>query len=341
MMYFKYVGKIDSQTSLEIFQKVRQYEPLAKKVYGGNSANWESALDDAYFHILNHYDASKGPLEGYITKIVKTIHLNKYSRETNKEVESDVLLDISSDKYAMSQDNYTNPCDLIVDKEEDITRDSDVMNCVKYLLPYFLKDYEVFYSKGEVHRKFSYKGIFEKFSVNVLYKSVTELLKYYEEAKRISTLAKSCHVRNFAPDRYKSSVDKTIIFICKIGDIVKCKMAGVKRKKYVYSLNLNDLLDKLIDMFYVDDGIAKVIICGIDVFCSLSGQFYYSIDELKNSLETEIIGTILALRTNLKVIDYKKNDEILFSSTNEDEARIILSLFNTGVYMPLVKLTVS
>jgi len=137
MMYFKYVGKIDPQMSLEIFDRVMKYEPLARKTYGNNSYNWETALDDTYFHVLRHYDSSKGPLEGYIVKIVKTIGLSNFTKDGNKEVESDVLLDICSDRESIVQDESTNPCNLFIENEEDINRDSEVEDCVKYLLPYF------------------------------------------------------------------------------------------------------------------------------------------------------------------------------------------------------------
>lgn len=336
MDYFKYVSNKSTVDSLEIYQMVLKYENLAKKKFKGH---YEDALDDAYFHILDHYDSSKGSLESYVHRIVGTIYMNKFSREKNREVNSDDLfLDFEAYKQSSELDDTTNP--IVIVEENDIEYSEVLDSCVRYLLPYFIKDYELFKSRDGSLRKVSYKGLFDKYSASVINDAVTLLSdKYYEDAKYISTLSKSCHVRNFTSDRYKSSIDKTISYICRIGDIVKCKSLGVKRKKYAYLLDVDDLLRKVFMMFYSSEGVGIRIIYGENVYCSLSGQIFFNKKELLEALERELVGSILSRKTNLKVLKYDRGNDIIFSSTNENEPRVILNMFNTGVYVPLSKLT--
>lgn len=332
MQYYKYVRKSDSVLIFKIHQAVQNCKPLAMAKY---KSNWEDALDDAYFHILEHFDESQGSLEHYAMSVVSTIYLNKYSRE----IGSEIVFDIESDKTAVKKDEVANPYNNMSFEEEDIEYDKELKNCIQYLLPYFIKDYELFYSKDSSTRKLNYNGLFELFPIKVLVDAVEILSKgYYEEAKYLNILSKECHMRNFDADRYKNSLDKTLAYDGRIGDIVKCKAIGVKRKKYVYSLNIESLIDRIYKMFYDIQGIASKVICDNTVYCTLSGKLICGKDTLYEALEREIIGSVLAMRTNLKVLNYEKGVEIILTSTREDEPSIILTMFKTGVHIPLTRL---
>ena len=332
MKYYKYIRKSDKVLIFKVHQAVRNCKNLAISKYG---SNWEDALDDAYFHILDHYDETQGSLQHYATSIVGKIYLNKFA----KEVGSDIVYDIESDKQAQDNDKQYNEYESIEFDIDSLEYSEELNSCIQYLIPFFIKDYELFRSKDSSTRKLDYSGLFEKFSFNAICETVKILAdKYYDNAKYIRTLSKGCHVRNFKADRYKSSLDKTLSYLGRIGDIVKCKLIGTKRKKFLYTIDLNDLLDKIFIMFYSKEGLASIEIEGNPVYCSLSGNIVFSKEDLYDYLEREIIGSVLALRSNLKVLHYTEGKEIILTSTKEDEQRVILSMFNTGVYIPLKRL---
>ena len=334
MKYYKYIRTSDVDLTYRIHKAVQDCKPLALAKY---RSNWEDALDDAYFHILEHYDESQGSLEHYAMRIVNTIYMNKYSRE----VGSETVYDIESTKYAMEKDEETNPFNNIALEEEDIEYSTELKRCIRYLLPYFIKDYELFYSKDGSTRKMNYKGLLDMFPAKMILEAMDVLVQgYYEEAKYLANLSKNCHVRNFDADRYKNSMDKTLSYVGKIGDIIKCKSISKRRKKYAYVLDIEDFLEKLYEMFFSDEGIASRVIYEDIVYCSFSGQLVCDKRELLGLLEKELIGSLLSLRTNFKVLNYVRGKELILSSTSGDEPVVILSLFKTGIYVPLTRMII-
>ena len=334
MKYFRYVKNSEMDLPLRVHVAIQNCKPIAMSKY---KTRWEDALDDAYFHVLEHYDESQGSLEHYAMRIVNTIYMNKYS----KEVGSDVVYNLESDKYAIKEISESDPYSCF--EEEDIEYSDELANCIQYLLPFFIKDYELFRSKDGSNRKLNYSGLFDLFSPKVIMDAVNILGEdYYEHAKHINTVAKNCHVRNFDKDRYKQSIDKTIIYINTIGNIVKCRATGKRIKKYAYMLDIQDTIDKLYTMFYSSEGngIAQRTIYGKEVYCTLSGKIVYSKEDLYEALEREIVGTILSIRSNLRVLDYKRGFSIILSSTRCDEPSIILQLFKTGIYLPIKRMVI-
>ena len=332
MRYFDYAVKSDAVLTYKIYQAVANCKQLAMAKY---KANWEDALDTAYFHILENYDTSRGDLEHYAMSIVSTIYLNRFS----KEVTSDVFLEMELGKCASKADKISNPYNSILFEEEDIEHNNDLRSCIQYLLPYFIKDYELFYSRDGSTRKLKYTGLFEKFSSKIILEAVDTLSKrYYDEAKYLNTLSKSCHARDFDTDRYKSSLEKTLSYVGRIGDIVKCKYIANKRRKCIYRLDIDDLLGRVYTMFYDSDGVARRVIYEEVVYCSLSGKLLCSKEELFEVLEREIIGKVLSRRTNLKVLHYQKGVELLLTSSQDNEPSVILNMFKAGIYIPLKRL---
>lgn len=336
MKYYKYVRMQDQVFVFRVHQAVQACKALAISKY---KSRWEDALDDAYFHIIKNFDDSKGSLEHYAMSIVSTIYLNKYS----KEVGSETVLEIESERKAMESVRVSNPYEELLDviEEEGTDYDEEIHLCIKYLLPFFIKDYEMFRSKDSSDRKMSYKGLFDMFPFKVINSAVKTLTdKYYEDAKYLSNLSKSCHIKNFKADRYKNSLDRTLSYISRVGDIVRCSAIGVKRKKYAYLIDINDILNKIYTMFYDSNGVARRVIDGTILYCSLSGQIVLTKEDLYDALEREIIGTLLALRTNLKVLNYEKGKELVVTSTRVYEPEVIIQMFQAGVYIPMKKLMI-
>ena len=338
MKYYAYVESIDTKVFDMVFTTVSKYKPLAISKYG---SNWKDALDATLFHVLSHYDLAKGSLESYVCSIVSTIHLNRFSKEFNMGIDPDseeTLFDVKADEYAIQKSEETNPLSELLAKEEDEEYAQNLSSCVHYLLPYFLKDYELFKTRDASNRKLNYSGLFTKYSAQVIADAVDVLASDYEAAKYLKVVSKGCHARNFGTDRYKKSIDKSLEYITRIGDIVKCKAHGVVRQKYIYLLDIQDILNSLSIMFYSEEGIAVRKIYDTDVYCSVSGQLILDKKELYKTLEREIIGSLLASRTNLKVLHYDVGKELLLTSTNFEEAPIVLQLFQTGIYIPMVRL---
>lgn len=335
MKYFKYAKGIDSILMYKIHIALQGCKNLAISKY---KSNWEDALDDAYFHILEHYDESKGSLMNYAISVVSTIQKNKYI----KEIGSDKVFDIESDKYALEDNKLNNQYDNIVFKEEDIEYNNKVRSCIQYLLPFFIKDCELFYNKDSSLRKMNYSELFKKYDIKVINSAINELSPYYDDAKHLNNLSKSCHIRSFDSNRYKNSLDKTLKYVTKINNVVKCKSIGVNRKKYAYNLDIESLLENIYDMFYNIDymSVACRMIDNIPVYCTLSGKFCFSKDDLFKIVESEIIGSVLALRNNLKVIYYSSGNNIIFTSTKEDESLIYLNMFNKSFNIPLSRLVI-
>lgn len=332
MKYYNYIQQSDTTFAYRVYLAIAKCKKLAIAKY---KSNWEDALDTAYFHVLDNFDDSKGDLDNYAMSIVSTIYLNKFS----KEVTSDLVISIESDKSALEDSKTTNPYDYLFLEEEDIEYSTELENCIQYLLPYFIKDYELFYSKDASTRKLKYKGLFERFTPKVIMEAVNKLTEgYYDEVKYLNTLSKSCHARDYDTNRYKNSLDKTVSYVGRIGDIVKCKYVSKKRRKCIYLLDIEDILSRVYTMFYDEDGIARRVIYEEVVYCTLSGKLVCSKQELYEVLEREIIGKLLALRTNLKVLHYVRGAELLVTSTQDSEPSIILNMFKAGIYLPFKRL---
>ena len=339
MNYYKYANSLNL-TIHEIYTTVYNYRHLAMARYG---VNWEDAIDDTFHHILEHYDKSKGELGPYVHRIINTIHLNKYAHETNRGIGDgeETELDVESDKRAVELDSETNPYNLVmITQEDNIEYQESLKACVDYLLPYFLVDYEFFKTKDTSlrNRSVKYTDLFKKFSYKEISEAMDILNSYYKQAKYIKTLSDSCHIKGFGDDRYQKSLDKTLSYEARIGDIIRCKAVGAVRRKYPYLLDIKDVLGRIFIMFYDEDGVASTKIGDTTVYCSLSGKLLLSKEELFHRIENEIIGSILARNTNLKVLHYEKGKEMILLSTKEEVPSIVISMFKAGIYIPLTRL---
>lgn len=336
MRYFKYALHSDPVLLMQIHEIVYRYKPLAAKMY---KSNWEDALNDAYFHVVENYNPSSGELEPYICSIIKTIYLNKFS-SNSKEVYSDTVLDLGSAKRSIEMDYETNPYSSVESWEENTECGDSLENCIQDFLPYFVKDFEFFVSRDTSKRKLRYTDLdlFNRYSTSVIFQAMDTLSEYYDDVKYLKDLAKSCHIRNFDSDRYKASKDKTLEYITRIGDIVRCRVVRSNRLKCPYLLDISDVIKKLFNMFYSEKGIASRVIHNRVVYCTLSGQIVFSKEDLYDHLERELIGSILAMRNNFKVLNYEKGSEIIFTSSGEVVPTVVLSIFRVGIYIPLTRL---
>lgn len=327
MKYFRYSKTETPVLVYKIFLAVQSCKGLAIDRYKNR---WQDALDEAFFHILEHYDENKGELQNYTARIVNTIFISKNSREVNSDLVGEI-----QDKVSLLEENSFS--DEYFVKDFKTEEDKEVKTCIKVLLPHFLEDYEFFKSGSrpkEVDSSYSELSIFP---VNVVRRAIGVLNSYYDNIKSLVDIAKGCRMWTFSKDRYKKSLESGMIFAGQIGDIVKVKISGSLRKKFLYCLDIEDFLNKLYTMFY-DDGTASTLVCGEVVYCTPIGSLVSSKERLYSVLEESIVGSILAMRHNLRVLHYDKGVKIIFTSLSNDETDIFLKFFNTGIRVPFKKL---
>lgn len=326
MEYFRYADSLDSAMLMNIYTTVRGLENYAKSIYKGL---WEDALDEAFFHIIRHYNSDFGAdLEHYATKVIRTIKLNKYS----KEIEHDTALTTALDKKSI-EDSNGSPLEILLEKEEEILKSEK--DCREYLTPYFIHDYKFFKSRKSEDRKLSYKDLFKKFTAETISNTMFYLVNTYQEGmERMLQLCRSCHFRKFPADRYLKSMDTVVEYLGELNGIVMYHQMATKQFKYFYYLNIEELINNLVDVFYCDSS-HSLVVEGLEVYCDLSGTLVIGIEELKDCLESELVGAILARVSRLKVVKYEKGKSILLTSPKKDDRDIIFEIFQRNVTIHL------
>lgn len=340
MKYFGYNlgGRNNSQYQLaRIFNAVQKMENLAKARYGGR---FQDALDAALFHIIDNYDDSLDDsdenLEHYTASIVNTIYRNSGRRE----VLSETVLDIESSNQAIKDIEALDPYENIgINTEAEFER--EVSECIDVLLPNFLKDYEVFKTRKSTDRKMNYRSVYNRFSDAVVNEAVKRMSTDYEGAKYLSDLCKSCKLRTFSSDRYKASMDEAIRFSGMINGIAVCTFATSRVRRNVYMVHINDFIDEAIDRFYSEKNpVGYRKICGHDIYCTLSGKEVDGLQKLRESIENDIVGSLLAKVVNLRVVDYKAGSYLLVSSSKAEEYGLLFHVFGADVVLQMTRLTV-
>ena len=159
MKFFKYAenGTSDLSTMYDIFCSIRSLENYAKKIYKNR---WEDALDDALFHMLRNYDPSKGPIDNYAIKLVKTIKKNEFGYEKPSEY----ITELGDE----SQEDVPDTVERVEEIKKEIAKSVELQNCIKDMAKHFVRDFRFFCSMKANVRKDSYSDVFEKYSHKVI-----------------------------------------------------------------------------------------------------------------------------------------------------------------------------
>ena len=311
MNYFSHailLQKNNPYRSWQIYQVVynSSLRYYAMKIYG---AKYEDALDMAYRHILENYDEDKGELEHYATSVVGTINLGAYK----KEISYDEMMNIVADKNAFKSNNG-DPLDLFLESESKVP-DKGVGECVKYLLPFFVKDFKFFKSRKSTDRTLVYSDLYNLFSVSTVMESINFMAsKYTETVEKLYALKKKMKFRGYDGERYKKSLNMTVEYICELNGVILYKKEKGRTEKVLYEININEVLANVITMFYKD---RLVMMVGeMPVYISLSGKFIFELEELLETLENEIIGCILSRLSTLSILRYERGNSIILVSSN-------------------------
>lgn len=319
MKLFKY---LDDKKSLaetyRIYKAVQDLKPYAISKY---KSWWEDALDEAFFHILENYDSSKGDLENYATRVVGTIFLNR----TRKEVASNETTLLTLD--LQEADNFDVPEEV----SHDDNKSSDLSQCIFDTIPYFVKDFKFFVSSNTKDRRLNYSKLVNKYTYYTINSAKEFLLgKYSDDILRLVQISKSIPLKSFSDDRYLKSTDSGLTYKGSLNGIAIVERCKGSHSKKIYRLDIKNLKDLLVDLFYDVDGCGRVSVEGIDVYVSISGNIVVGKDSLMSTLESELVGSVLS-RTSLKVVNYLKGDELLLSSTRDNQGDISIPMFGKDI----------
>lgn len=293
---------------------------------------WEDALDEAFFHIIENYDPTKGDLEHYAIIVVKTILLNR----NKKEVADDDVIQSSADTRT-TDDSGTTLFDMVVGKDTDSV---DVEKCIIEMAPYFVKDFKFFKTDSPRDRRLSYTTLFEKYSLDCISTAKSYLLREYTDSvEDFYSFAKTGSMHSFSKDRYKKSLNTSVEFVEKINDIIVIKKKENSHIKRVFSFSIEDALETILDLFYSDDSKAILSIAGVTMYSTMAGKIVDSREELMKSLEYELIGSLLS-RTSLKLFKYDEGEILYFSSIKDEQRDVCIEIFGKSVFFPFNRLVV-
>lgn len=334
MRYFAYCSASqDIVTTYNIFQVVQDLSSYAKTIY---KSHWEEALDNALFHILNNYSEESGDLQHYATRVVGTILLNKYA----KEVAHDVALGVGMENKSIEESD-TDLAESYVNQQDFMAR-NNFNECVKYMTPKFIEDFTLFQTGKTNKKKEDYSEIFKKFDSDLIREVREYLLENYEGTiLRLRELASTCNLRKITQLRLERSFDETVSFKQVINDIIVYKKGRNQHAKLFYLVDFDELLQKAFEQFYIHNKNFKnhVVIEGYDVFITLSGDIVVGAEALREAVEFELLSETLKKLSPMRIVDYKKGDTLLLSSSREVGETFELEAFGTKLVVPLLRKT--
>lgn len=300
---------MDTDLAYRVHIELYKLKNYAKSIYHGF---WEDALDKSFFHIMEHFNEDCGDLEHYTIKVVSTIYLGRYKHE----MAHDTSVTLETEKFSAETD-ACNPLSILTEREE-LDNLNNYKSCIEYLIPNFIQDSIFFMSNNPDDRKCKYDGLFSKFSVKAISIGKKYLVDTYgSDMQKLNELKKSCRYRNFNKDRYKSSMDTTIEYLGTFRGVLMYRSTIKKTLRCFYSIRIDKIVSEIIYYFYNKKSKGRVKIEDKYVYCTLSGQFVIGVENLKDCLESEIVGTILARMSAMKVVYYEQGKEIVFSSSRE------------------------
>ena len=319
MRLFKYVSTKSPKEMYDIFNVVCSLKQYAKIKYRDN---YEDALDASYMHIVEHYNPSKGDLKNYAIKVVGTIGLGSNKKELANEEQTRLSLDNKT-----ASEFINSPLDSL----EENFKSSSVNSCIKDMVGLFVKDFKFFATSSSKYKKMDYKELLEKYSIESIVSAKNYLMEEYsDEIERFMSYSKVASIRNFSEDRYLKSLDTSLEYKGVLNDIILVNRKQGSHIKKVYKVSIKENIDMLMDLFYSDTNYGKIVIADVPIYLSLSGKIIDTEEELRSSLERELVGSLLS-RTSLKVINYDRGNEVLLSSTKDTQYSVILPLFDKNV----------
>lgn len=315
MRVFRYLsnGKSLAET-YKIYNVIRSLKNYAVAKY---NSSWEDALDEAFFHIVDNFDESKGDLEHYATRVVGTILLGKNKKELANSEQTELSMDLDVAKGFKDNDGGTE------------VKDPDVGRCLRDMVNLLTNDVKFFITRNHKHKKMDYGNIFKKYEFETI-QEVEEYLTntYRDKVSKAVSLSRDSSIRDFSDDRYINSIDATLEYRGVLNDVVLLSKRKGAHDKKLYHIDIKGVLQNILDTFYSSEDFGKVEIEDKVIYVTLSGNIVNSMSELMEVLERELVGSILS-RTSLKVISYNKGHNLYLSSTKDSSMIVNLPIFGS------------
>lgn len=334
MNYFDYCQKEKLRSSdelLEIYNCVMGLEKYARSI---NRFHWEDVLDEALFHVLQNYDSSKGDIENYATKVVRGICINHFKGNTTGFDESFMTDgDAEDEPEEVSLDSIKNKRFYVPGLPLDDVQSDDYMECAKYLAKRYILDYKFFKTKSTVHRKESYSDLFEKFTSKAISKAIEYLNDTYSEKLDAFMKAKESRKgKRCYDDRMEKSRDNVLEYVGSINGIILYRSNANYRNavKYFYGIDINKFVAEFVAELYSEGGPAVVNVEGTEAYCTLRGFIVFDKFELMDSIEVDVISTLLA-RAVYKVFKYDKHSRIILSCGKDSLLPSVIEAFGKEI----------
>ena len=172
-----------------------------------------------------------------------------------------------------------------------------------------------------------YKRQSRDYLVKKYSKVAEEFLKFGDDLRFRVMSYEKIEANYYDSSEYKGIINDTVIIKRKAGS----------HSKKIYRLDVENMIDILVEEFYLKSGYGKISIEGIDVYMTLSGKVVDNLNALKRSLELELINIILT-RSNLKVLYRVDSKAVFFVSSKEVVFNIAIEAFNKEFKIELKRL---
>lgn len=322
---FKYISNKSISDVYEIYEVVMSLKPYAITIY---KSRWEDALDESFFHIMKHYDKSKGDLVHYATRVVGKILLSK----NKKEIANDEVLEIASESsaYVDNKEGQDNSPYFLLEKNELDKERKDVKACIDMLKEYFIKDFKFFNTQDPSQRTLSYTEVFNRFSEDTINTARKYLLANNEGIEELYKTASTCALRKFGDERFQKGYDPFVKYLGEINNIVLFEKKKGSHVKVVYKLDFDKMYQKLKDLFYSEGGKCRAVVDGTEVFATLTGTIVIGDKELRRVLERDLVGCILT-RTKYPLLQIREGKDVLLSCSSEIKYNLFQEFYGEEV----------
>lgn len=336
MEYFKYSKNSRSAKELvDIFTAVHNLDRYAKSIY---SSRWEDVLDRAFFHIAKNYDSSKGNLENYAIRVIRGIGLNDYKKECPTEFIEDLNIDAGyTEKESEEPTNSSVEVELFYLDENEESASEDIEGCIRFLVPYYIKDYALFKSMDGSKRKEDYRLLFKSYGAHEIQEAINYLNeKYSKELDEFYELRKKCVSRKAGRDKVEKSLDSTLKFMQTLNGVIfyKRKVNRSETRKYFYQVDIDDIVTQIVHDYYLYSK-GSVEVEGVRAYLSLRGEILFDLDEAIDLLKVDIYTFILTA-SKLKVL---MGDDIYLVGTKEVNSSVAVKIFGDVLQVHLMNKT--
>lgn len=326
MNYFRYGRSPKASCLIEAYEAIAGLKKYALSIYV-EEMRVDDVLDKAYHHIIDRFDENSGKMSNYAISVVSKIGINNNVKEyNNTELVEDVNLE--------HEKNNLTEYDKFVYDDKWLVED-----CIQTLIPIYIKDFGFFTTGNKKLKKISAKHVLEKYSAEIILDAFNYLKNNYENTIRTYYNVKSLeNKRHFSDNIEFNKTDNTISIVDIKDGIIKFKRnKKSKIEKKFYILDIENVIDNILETFYDIESEQKAFldIEGYKVYITLLGKEVYDIQDLIESIEKDLIGTLL-VNNQVKIIRLENGNPVFIS--RKDLSYLTINIFDKQIQYPLIEI---